>query len=96
MKYQAVYTLIRDLSCVDSLVCADIGIGSKPCGGPWRDVVYSTATVNQADLMMKVADLNVYEDGYNRQEGIISDCMVAPSARPACVDGKCVDQNSTP
>ena len=95
-KYQAVYSLIRDLSCQDSSDCASIGVGSKPCGGPWRYVVYSKATVDEKELMDSVADLNEYEKGYNIQEGISSDCETAPEARPGCVSGKCTDLNSAP
>ncbi len=96
MKYQAVYALVQDLSCTDSSVCASIGIGSKPCGGPWRYLVYSTATVDVQELIAKVADLYAYESGYNAQEHIISDCSIARSAQPSCVGQKCIDLNSIP
>ena len=94
MKYQAVYDLVQDLSCTDSSVCASIGIGSKPCGGPWRYLVYATTRVDVEKLMSLVADLDAYEAGYNAQEGIISDCSLAHSAQPGCVDGKCIDLNA--
>jgi len=96
MKYQAVYNLIQDLSCSDSSACASIGVGSKPCGGPWSYLVYSNDTVDEKELALTVADLKAYEAGYNAQEGIISDCSMAREARPGCVDHKCVDLNSAP
>jgi hypothetical protein len=94
MKYQAVHNLIQDLSCTDSSSCASIGVGSKPCGGPWSFLVYSKDAVDQEELTVTVADLNAYEAEYNAQEGIVSDCSMAREAKPGCVDHKCVDLNS--
>jgi hypothetical protein len=96
MKYQAVHNLIKDLSCTDSTVCASIGVGSKPCGGPWHYLVYSKDTVDEEELTEAVADLNAYEAEYNAQDGIISDCSMAREAKPGCVDHKCLDMNSVP
>jgi len=95
MKYDKVYAMIKDLACGKDTDCSQIGIGCKPCGGPWHYVVYSTLTVNAADLQAAVADLGAYECGFNTQEGILSDCMLAPAARPACVAGICTDLNAT-
>lgn len=96
MKYQAVYDLIQDPACTDTPVCAGVGIGNKPCGGPWRYVVYSTTTVDANELATLVADLDLYETGLNQQEHTLSDCALAPVARPECVDQKCVDQTTVP
>ncbi len=95
-RYQAVYNLTQDLSCTDSSVCSSIGIGSKPCGGPWKYLVYSTATVDGEQLRTAVADLNSYEAGYNQQEGLVSDCSLATPANPRCSNYKCIDLNATP
>lgn len=94
-RYQTVYNLTQDLSCTDSSVCLSIGIGSKPCGGPWRYLVYSAATVDPEKLNAAVADLDAYEAGYNQQEGLISDCSFPPLANPSCVNSNCVDLNAT-
>jgi hypothetical protein len=96
MKYQAVNNLVQDLSCTDSSACASIGVGAKPCGGPWRYLVYSKATVNEKELTALVADLNAYEEGFNKQEGIISDCDLVREAQPGCIHQMCVDLNSSP
>lgn len=93
-RHQAVNKLTKDLSCTDSSVCLSAGIGSKPCGGPWRYHVYSSATTDAEKLKAAVADLNAYEAGYNQQEGIMSDCSLAPLANPSCVNSKCVDLNA--
>ncbi len=94
-RYQAIYDLTQDLSCTDSAICLSIGIGSKPCGGPWRNLVYSSATVSSEKLNAAVADLNAYETGYNQQEMLLSDCSLAPPANPSCVNNNCVDLNAT-
>lgn len=96
MKYEIVYALVQDLSCTESSVCSSIGIGSKPCGGPWRYLVYSTATVDVEELSRAVADLNEYEAGFNTQEHRMSDCSVAQAVQPGCVEQKCVDLNTAP
>lgn len=93
-RYQVVYTLTQDLACTDSAECASIGIGSKPCGGPWRNLVYSSTTVDLEKLQAAVADLNFYEAGYNQQEGLTSDCSLAPPAEPSCMNNLCVDLNA--
>ncbi len=93
-RYQAVYNLTQDLSCSDSSVCSSTGIGSKPCGGPWKYLVYSTSTTDVEKLTSAVADLNSYEAGYNQQEGLLSDCSIAPPANPGCVNNKCIDLNA--
>jgi hypothetical protein len=95
-RYQAVYDLTQDLSCTDPADCLSIGIGSKPCGGPWRNLVYSAATTDSEKLDAAVADLNAYEAGYNQQEGLTSDCSLAPPAYPGCVNNTCIDLNSAP
>ncbi len=96
MKYQEVLDMVQDLACADSSVCTSIALGSKPCGGPRTYLVYSTETVNEAELVAKVLDLNAYEAGYNTQERILSDCSLATPAEPGCVNHACVDLNSVP
>lgn len=95
-RYQAVYDLTKDLSCADATVCSSIGIGAKPCGGPWLNLVYSTATVSADALTAAVDDLNAYEAGYNREQGGASDCSMAPPANPGCVNNQCVDITPSP
>jgi hypothetical protein len=93
-RYQAVYNLVQDVSCNDSSVCSCIGIGSRACGGPVRDIVYSSTTVDAATLQAAVEDLNSYEAGYNQQEGIMSICSFPPLPIPSCVNNKCIDLNT--
>lgn len=55
--------------------CKVIAFGSKPCGGPWKYLVYSTAETNESRLKRLVNEYNVLEEEINRKEGIGSDCM---------------------
>lgn len=94
--YQEIYALVQDRSCSDSSECAAIALGSKPCGGPWRYLVYSRSTVDEAELRALVENLAEYEAQYNQEYRRVSDCEVAPSADPACVNGVCIDRNQSP
>ena len=93
---QEILALIADLSCSESSECAQIGFGSKPCGGPWEYLVYAAPNVNETLLQEKVAAYGAAEGGYNRENGIISDCALAPRADPTCVDQACVDLRGNP
>jgi hypothetical protein len=77
-------------ACSDSGTCALIAFGSKPCGGPWTYLIYSTANVDPRVLADKVEQYNELEDRYNHKYPVYSDCMVAPVPRLTCVDGVCV------
>jgi len=94
--YQEIYDLVQDRSCSDSSECAAIALGSKPCGGPWRYLVYSKSTVDEAELRALVENLAEYEAQYNQEHRRISDCEVAQSADPACANGGCIDRNQSP
>jgi hypothetical protein len=93
-KYQAISDTVKLPVCSTSQQCGSMGIGSKPCGGPWRYIVYSKVSVHEEELKRRVDELFAFEHEYNRHNGIVSDCSVARPAEPACVDGMCVDLNS--
>jgi len=76
-------------SCSDSFTCKYVAFGSKPCGGPWGYLVYSTS-VDETELLKKVEDYNEKERKYNIKFGIISDCSFAmPPDKVICENGKC-------
>jgi hypothetical protein len=93
MKGDLVMALIRDLTCNDDSQCSSFAYGVKACGGPAMYVVYSTLFVDPKALSDAVADFNAYDAGWILQEKILSDCMLAPTASPACVQNSCVDLN---
>ena len=94
--YQEIYDLVQDRSCGDSSECAAIALGSKPCGGPWRYLVYSKSTVDEAVLRALAENLADYEAQFNQEHRRFSDCEVVQNADPACTDGGCIDRNQSP
>ena len=83
-------SLTESSICNEENECKYIAFGSKPCGGPWSYLVYSTS-INTALLLEKVENYNQLENTYNLKWGINSDCSVAnPPASLECIDGKCI------
>ena len=92
-RYKAVTDMIALPVCSTSLQCRSVAVGAKPCGGPWRYLVYSDVMVNEQELQRRTADLFAFEREYNTRNGIVSDCSVPHPATPGCVDSVCVDLN---
>ncbi len=69
--------------------CKVIAFGSKPCGGPWSYLVYSSDHSNKARLKVLVDKYNTMEDKYNRQHGAVSDCMGVPKPEVELNNGQC-------
>ena len=81
--------LIAEGTCNENTNCDFIAFGSKPCGGPWSYLIFSTS-INVDLLKEKVATYNQKESIYNNTWGIISDCMaVSQPTSIKCINGKC-------
>jgi hypothetical protein len=85
---------IEDLAntsiCGDTFECKFIAFGSKPCGGPWSYLVYSTS-IDTDTLESMVEDYNQKEALYNAEWGIPSDCaLVNPPSTVNCENNTCV------
>ena len=93
---QGILDLIGEAACSDSSECAAIWFGAKPCGGPWRHQVYSKSTVDEEALEVLVEGHYEFNRLFNERYGIYSDCSIATSANPGCVEGVCVDLNRLP
>lgn len=93
-RYDAIAQIVGVPACTTTPQCAAIPVGAKPCGGPWRYLVYSKANVNETELQRRAADLFAFEMEYNKRNGVASDCSLARTATPACVEGSCVDLNA--
>ena len=86
---QEILGLISDLSCTDSTDCNYIGFGSKPCGGYWRYLIYSSSNVDTVLLKEKVRKYNEYNRSLNAKYGWISDCSLPPIPMVICILGEC-------
>ncbi len=82
--------LIAPGICNENANCDFIAFGSKPCGGPWSYLVYST-TINIDLLKEKVDTYNKNETAYNIKWSIVSDCMASvPPTSVQCINGECI------
>jgi len=69
--------------------CRVIGVGSKPCGGPWMYLIYSASTVDEEYLQGLVSEHYAFEDYMNMKYGYMSTCDVPAPPRLECHDGIC-------
>jgi hypothetical protein len=76
--------------CNENFECRYIAFGSKPCGGPWEFLVYSTS-IDTLALTNAVADYNQMEANYNINCGAISDCSAPiPPVDFTCENNQCI------
>ena len=81
--------LINTTVCSDAFDCKFIAFGSKPCGGPWSFLVYSTS-IDEEKLQNMVEDYNQKEALYNTKWGVFSDCSLAtPPTDITCENNRC-------
>ena len=87
-------TEIEDLAnasvCNETSECKSIAFGSKPCGGPWSYLVYSTS-IDTGKLENLVETYNDKEAAFNTKWGIASDCALAQQPTGVnCENNTCV------
>ncbi|MEL0455176.1 hypothetical protein WJN01_02965 [Flavobacteriaceae bacterium SZ-1-7] len=76
--------------CNETSECKFIGLGSKPCGGPWSYLIYSTS-IDTEQLEQMVANYNQLEAEFNTRWGIVSDCAFAsPPSSVNCENNTCI------
>jgi hypothetical protein len=86
--------IIEDLAatsvCNESTECQFIAFGSKPCGGPWGYLVYSTS-INTDELERLVDVFNQNQDAFNKKWGVVSDCSATlPPSSLLCENNTCI------
>jgi hypothetical protein len=54
----AIMELVGEARCENVEDCRFVGIGAKPCGGPWEYLVYSTAQTDPDQLIPHVREYN--------------------------------------
>ena len=69
--------------------CKVIAYGSKPCGGPARYLVYSTAKTDESPLKELVSEFNQLAKKINQEGNIISDCMFVAEPEVKLTNGIC-------
>jgi len=84
-----IVSLVESANCSEDNNCNFVGLGSKPCGGHWEFIVYSSS-IDTVKLLTMVEDYNRMEKEFNQKWEVISDCsfVVAPDS-VICKDGKC-------
>jgi len=87
---QTIDDLASQSECNESTQCKFIAFGSKPCGGPWSYLVYSTS-IDTQKLETLVEEYNEKEAAFNIKYGVVSDCAYAmPPSSLSCENNVCV------
>ena len=85
-----IQTMANTSICSEEFECRYIPFGSKPCGGPWGFLVYSTS-VDTLALTSLVEEYNLLETDYNNNCNAISDCSVPqPPIGFECENNQCI------
>jgi hypothetical protein len=77
-------------ACSSPAVCRTLPLGSKPCGGPRRYLVYSVSVTDSARLAADAARYNEAEARRNKENGLVSDCSLLIPPKVSCVSRRCV------
>jgi hypothetical protein len=91
---EVIHEYIGTPSCGSEGDCRYIGIGAKPCGGPWSYLIYSAATIDENELRYRVLRYNAWNHGMNCRHQLSSTCDVPPPPCPICLGGVCVDSST--
>ena len=81
--------MIGDASCDGVESCRFIAFGDKPCGGPWKYLIYSIANVDTTVLQQKVSAYNMLNAEANERFRWGSDCGFEVPPNLGCKEGKC-------
>lgn len=87
---KAIENLAATSICNENTTCKFIALGSKPCGGPWGYLAYSTS-IDDKKLEKMVNIYNKQEADFNKKWNVISDCAYAsPPTSVNCENNFCV------
>ena len=83
-------SLVNTSVCNENTSCRYMAFGSKPCGGPWSYLIYSTS-IDTLELKRLVDIYNDNEEIYNIKCDAISDCaFVNPPIGFDCENNICI------
>lgn len=83
--------LVGQARCRSVEDCRFVGLGAKPCGGPWEFLIYSAAATDVERLLARVEEYNAFEARMNQRYGYFSDCGMPPEPELGSVENRCVD-----
>jgi hypothetical protein len=86
-----VLRLSQPLKCSSDADCASLPMGSKPCGGPWKYVLYSKKNSKVPALKKKLSEYNKLDQKINEAQQVMSDCSMALEPNLKCEKSMCVD-----
>lgn len=90
LSKRAIEDLAATSICNETTECKYIAFGSKPCGGPWGYIIYSTS-IDIEKLKLWVEDYNEQEAAFNSKWGVFSDCtIVNPPISINCENNTCI------
>ena len=85
--------IVGEAACSEQPECRLIGLGAKPCGGPWEYLIYSSVETDTTGLKEKVKEYNDWNLVINKRYEYVSDCTMAELPEVACIEGKCIDRD---
>lgn len=88
-QYEEINELASDLTCDHNDQCKYVGLGEKPCGGPWSFLVYSTKSTDEEALLELTTELVEDETNYNGRWGVRSNCNSPIRYAVECTSGAC-------
>jgi hypothetical protein len=86
-----VLRLSQPLKCKADGDCVSIALGVKPCGGPWKYILYSKKNPKVPLLKKKVAEYNQVDQKINESQQMMSDCSKTLEPIPKCANSMCID-----
>lgn len=91
---QQIRDIIKPAQASSLSQCKLVGLGSKPCGGPERYLMYSTATTDEAKLLPVVEQYNRMHEMLNEKQGMVSTCEMIPEPGIIINGGMCAPVES--
>ena len=82
-------TLANAQGCSTPAQCESAPFGAKPCGGPWRYVVYCSLTTDTLRLFRALDQHRNLERRFNAEQGMLSDCALVVEPEVAVVGNVC-------
>jgi hypothetical protein len=80
---------IGEPKAANATACNAIAFGAKPCGGPWKYLIYSAEQTDPKRLERLVKEYNELEAEQNQELGLMSDCMFVMEPKVSLVSGVC-------